>query len=169
MTTYIKQTALIFGLAAFGFTACQEKDTNTVVWAGEVQAKTEVYKQEYYDDNYWSAINKDVNYDTIFNEIVDEVLAGNKVAYSILTEEPLSIDEVKEKLAMSPMEGEELVPIEAKDLSAIRMRESWHFNESDFTLEKKVTRIGFLLTKLDYETGQYLGDGALFYVNMGRD
>jgi primosomal protein N' len=142
--------------------ACQSEET--IVWAEEVQSKTEVYQQEYYDSTYWASINKNVNYEHIFKTVVDEVLAGKRDAYSILTEEKMQLDEVKEQLGLT----EGATPITAKDLSAIRMRESWNFNEKEFTLEKKVTRIDFLLTKFDPETRQYLGDGALFYVYTGR-
>lgn len=136
------------------------------VWAGEVESKTMVIKPEGFQDEYWMSVNKNVDYDKIFNTIVDAVLNGKKQAYDIISDKEMTPDEVKEILGLNGGNGSE--KISARDLSALRMRETWNFNESNFTLEKKVNRIDLLLKKIDPTTGEYLGDKALFYVKLGE-
>jgi len=143
--------------------SCNNKSNENVVWAGEVESKTMVIKPEGFQDEYWMSVNKNVDYDKIFNTIVDAVLKGKKQAFDIITDRVLTLNEVKEIMGLS---GEESEKTTSKDLSAIRMRESWAFNENDFSVEKKVKRIDLLLKKIDPTTGEYLGDKALFYIKL---
>jgi hypothetical protein len=158
-------------IVANSLVSCTGDDTaNKVEWAGQVESKTNVVKPEGFQDEYWASINKNVDYDKIFNVLVDAVLKGKKQAYDIISDRPLTIDEVKQTMGLdSDPEDPMAEHITVKDLSAIRMRESWTFNEKDFSLEKKVKRIDLLLKKIDPTTGEYLGDRALFYVKLEED
>jgi hypothetical protein len=139
-------------------------------WAGQVESKTNVIKPEGFQEEYWASINKNVNYDNIFKVIVDAVIKGKKQAYDIITDKPLSIEEVKQIMGMyNDPEDITAERITSNDLSAIRMRESWTFNEKEFSLQKKVKRIDLLLKKIDPTTGEYLGDRALFYIKLEED
>lgn len=145
--------------------SCNNDKSNETVWAGEVESKTMVIKPAGFQDEYWMSVNKNVDYDKIFNTVVDAVLKSKKQAYDIITDRVLTLDEVKEIMGLSDEESEKIT---SKDLSAVRMRESWTFNEKDFSVEKKVKRIDLLLKKIDPTTGEYLGDKALFYVKLGE-
>ena len=106
--------------------------------------------------------------DKMFNTLVDAVLSGKKQAYNLFTDSVFTIDEVKamvDKNNIVTTENEEIKKINSNDLSMIRMREKWMFDKEKFKLEKQVTRIDLLFKKLD-ETGQYIGDKPLFYVNL---
>ncbi len=143
---------------------------NNVVWAELVESKTVLLKPEGWDEEYWNSVNKNVDHQKIFNTIVDAVLSGKQKAFNILTDQVLTIDEVKEVLNnVQLVESGKAASkkINADDLSMIRMREKWSFNEKEFRLDKHVTRIDLLLKKLD-ETGVYIGDKALFYVNLNE-
>jgi hypothetical protein len=146
------------------------ESANTTEWAGQVESKTNIIKPEGFQEEYWASINKNVDYDKIFNVLVDAVLKGKKQAYDIITDRPLTIDEVKQTMGLNN-DPEDITAerITVKDLSAFRMRESWSFNEKDFSLEKKVKRIDLLLKKIDPTTGEYLGDRALFYVKLEEE
>jgi hypothetical protein len=139
--------------------------TKTEVWAELVESKTPITKPEGFDDSYWNSISKKVNRSAIFNTITDAILSGKKKAYDILTDSVLTIDQVKTVMDNGNSTNPQLKKINENDLSAIRMREKWIFNKETFTIEKKVTRIDFLLKKLN-ETGDYIGDKTLFYVKM---
>lgn len=147
------------------FSCNNKKDNENTLWAGEVESKTMVIKPEGFQDEYWQSINKNVDYDKIFKTLVDAVLKEKKQAYDIITDKLLTVDEVKEIMGLSV---DALDKVSVNDLSAIRMRESWVFNEKEFTLEKKVKRIDLLLKKIDPVTGEYLGDKALFYIKIGE-
>lgn len=136
------------------------QDSTKVLWAELVESKTILIKPESWEEDYWNSVNKNMDKNKLFSTIVDAVLSGKKQAYDLFTDSLLTIDQVKEKLA-----GNAEKKINAEDLSMIRMREKWLFDDAKFKLEKQVTRIDLLLKKLD-ETGEYVGDKALFYVNL---
>ncbi len=138
------------------------QDSTKVVWAELVESKTILIKPESWEDDYWNSVNKNMDKNKLFNTMVDAVLSGKKQAYDLFTDSLLTIEQVKEKLANNGNAGKK---INAEDLSMIRMREKWFFDDAKFKLEKQVTRIDLLLKKLD-ETGEYVGDKALFYVNL---
>lgn len=161
-------------LLAIGFTvfipSCKQESANNVVWAEVVESKTLMCKPEGWDDEYWISVNKGLDRPKIFNTLVDAVLSGKQKAYNILTDQELTIDEVKEILKNMQLNAsgvEESKKLTEADLSMIRMREKWSFNEKEFRLEKQVIRIDLLLKKLD-EMGAYMGDKALFYVNLNE-
>jgi len=82
----------------------------------------------------------------------------------------LTIEEVKQTVGLNNDPEDVMAErVTVNDLSALRMRESWIFNEKDFSLEKKVKRIDLLLKKIDPTTGEYLGDRALFYVKLDEE
>jgi len=137
-------------------------DSTKTQWAELVESKTVMIKPESWEDDYWNSVNKNMDKNKLFNTIVDAVLSGKKQAYDLFTDSLLTIDQVKEKLIDNSNAGKK---IDAEDLSMIRMREKWVFDNAKFKLEKEVTRIDLLLKKLD-ETGQYIGDKPLFYVNL---
>lgn len=144
--------------------------TNTNAWAELVESKTVLIKPEGWDDEYWDSVNKNVDRKKIFNTIVDAVLSGKQKAYNILTDEVLTVEQVKEMLdnvQLDEMGGMTSKKIKPEDLSMIRMREKWSFDEKEFKMQKQVTRIDLLLKKLD-QTGTYIGDKALFYVNLNN-
>lgn len=155
-----------------GITSCSNDtetiDPNNDVWAELVESKTVLLKPEGWDDEYWNSVNKNVNRQQIFTTIVNEVLSGKQKAYNILTDELLTVEQVKEMLDnvqmndAGEMASEKVKP---EDLSTIRMREKWVFDKTNFKLHKHVTRIDLLLKKLDLD-GTYLGDKALFYVKL---
>ncbi len=161
--------AFILAISLGFMSSCDKGSTgNTTVWAEAVESKTVLCKPEGWDDEYWNSVNKGVDHSKIFNTIVDAVLSGQQKGYNILTDQVLTVDEVKEILKNVQLNeaGElESQRITNADLSMLRMREKWDFNEKEFRLEKKVTRIDLLLKKMD-ASGAYIGDKALFYVNL---
>lgn len=163
------RSIFLFAIACIGFiSSCKEESTNNTIWAEVVESKTLMCKPEGWDDEYWLSVNKGLDRPKIFNTLVDAVLSGKQKAYNILTDQVLTVEEVKEILKnvqLNALGEEESQKITEADLSMIRMREKWNFNEKEFRLEKHVTRIDLLLKKLD-ETGSYIGDKALFYVNL---
>jgi len=163
-------TSLAFIVACTLVACTNNESANTTEWAGQVESKTNIIKPEGFQDEYWREVNKNVDYNKIFKTLVDAVLTGRKQAYDIISEKPLTVEEVK--LRMGMLNDPEYVmtdKITANDLSAMRMREIWTFNEKDFSLEKKVKRIDLLLKKIDPTTGEYLGDRALFYVKLEEE
>lgn len=151
-------------------TSCSNADDQGkyVDWAGVVESKTTMFQPEGWDDEYWGAVYKDVDKEKIFYTILNAVLEEKIQAYDILSNEPLTLQEVKAMVANLQMldSGEiKANQITSDDLSVIRMRESWQFDEENFRLKKQVSRIDFLLKKLDSD-GAYLGDKALFYINL---
>lgn len=143
-------------------------DSTKEVWAELVESKTILIKPESWEEDYWNSVNKNMDKDKIFNTLVDAVLSGKKQAYNLFTDSVFTIDEVKamvDKNKIVTTENEEIKKINSNDLSMIRMREKWMFDKDKFKLEKQVTRIDLLFKKLD-ETGQYIGDKPLFYVNL---
>jgi len=163
-------TPFVFMIACTLTSCTNNEPANVTEWAGQVESKTSVIKPDGFQDEYWRAINKNVDYEKIFNILVEAVLKGKKQAYDIITDRPLTIEEVKQTMGFNN-DPEELTAerITVNDLSALRMRESWMFNEKDFSLEKKVKRIDLLLKKIDPTTGEYLGDRALFYVKLDEE
>lgn len=147
--------------------SCTDKSSYSD-WAGVVESKTVLIQPEGWDDQYWNSVNQNVDRNKIFSTIVSAVFESKLVAYDILTDEQLSVDEAKARIMNLQMaESGELASfqITAEDLSMIRMRESWSFDDKNFTLKKKVSRIDLLLKKLDFE-GVHIGDMALFYVYL---
>lgn len=146
----------------------ESTDSTKDVWAELVESKTILIKPESWEEDYWNSVNKNMDKDKIFNTVVDAVLSGKKQAYNLFTDSLFTIDEVRamvDKNGSVGTEDSEFKKISADDLSMIRMREKWIFDEAKFKLEKQVTRIDLLFKKLD-ETGQYIGDKPLFYVNL---
>lgn len=146
----------------------ESSDSSKDLWAELVESKTILIKPEGWEDEYWNSVNKNMDNKKIFNTIVDGVLSGKKQAYNLFTDSVFTIDEVKamvDKNNIVTAENGEQKKISADDLSMIRMREKWMFDKEKFKLEKQVTRIDLLYKKLD-ETGQYIGDKPLFYVNL---
>ncbi|MES2139313.1 MAG: hypothetical protein V4511_06365 [Bacteroidota bacterium] len=146
----------------------ESSDSTKDLWAELVESKTILVKPESWEEEYWNSVNKNMDKNKIFNTVVDAVLSGKKQAYNLFTDSLFTIDEVK---AMVEQNGSvstgdsELKKISADDLSMIRMREKWMFDKENFKLEKQVTRIDLLFKKLD-ETGEYIGDKPLFYINL---
>ena len=146
----------------------ESTDSTKDVWAELVESKTILIKPESWEEDYWNSVNKNMDKDKMFNTLVDAVLSGKKQAYNLFTDSVFTIDEVKamvDKNNIVTTENEEIKKINSNDLSMIRMREKWMFDKEKFKLEKQVTRIDLLFKKLD-ETGQYIGDKPLFYVNL---
>lgn len=146
----------------------ESSDSTKEVWAELVESKTILVKPESWEEDYWNSVNKNMDKDKIFNTLVDAVLSGKKQAYNLFTDSVFTIDEVKamvDKNNIVTTENGEIKKINSNDLSMIRMREKWMFDKEKFKLEKQVTRIDLLFKKLD-ETGQYIGDKPLFYVNL---
>ncbi len=141
-----------------------KKESEGVVWAEEVQSEIPTLQPFGWQDEYWDRINKGVNYQEIYDGLVAKVIKGEIIAYDILFDGAYSVEEFKTQLGMTGIEGD--VPVTYEDVSRIRMREKWFYNEELFTLDKKISRIEFLVKKIDPQTGEYLGDGALFYVKM---
>ena len=164
MKKIIYSSITMFAMGAL-LSCNNDKSTESTVWAGEVESKTMVIKPEGFQDEYWMSVNKNVDYDKIFYTVVEAVLKGKKQAYDIISDKLLSVDIVKTIMDGDEVDGK----VTSKDLSALRMRESWNFDENNFTLEKKVNRIDLLLKKIDPTTGEYLGDRALFYVKLGEE
>lgn len=135
------------------------------IWAELVESKTSVIKPEGFDDVYWNSVNKKMDRHAIFNTIVDAIISGKKQAYNIITDSIMTIDEVKAIAGQNTSANSEIKKINENDISSIRMREKWVFDKEKFTIEKQVTRIDFLLKKLD-ENGDYIGDKPLFYINL---
>ena len=177
-----KITFSLFTVSIIWLTSCSNQGNNTVekktapqdsankeVWAELVESKTVLIKPEGFQDDYWNSVNKKMDHHELFKTIVEAVLNGKQKAYSILTDSALTLDEVKAVVdlsgAKSADNGEK--KINSDDLSAIRMREKWVFDKEKFKLEKHVTRIDLLYKKVD-ENGDYLGDKALFYVNLNN-
>ncbi len=172
---------LIFPVVAFSFLwlfSCTNQENKTVenadlasadttkeMWAELVESKTLLIKPDSWEDEYWNSVNKKMDKNKIFATLVDAVITGKKQAYDLFTDSLLSIDEVREKLEYTGDTENAAKKINAEDLSVIRMREKWTFDKVKFKIEKQVTRIDFLIKKLD-EEGQYLGDRPLFYVNL---
>jgi hypothetical protein len=163
----------VLGLFAFSMLSSCNKSRNNgsennLVWAELVESKTVLIKPEGWDDEYWNSVNKNVDRQKIFETIVDAVLSGKQKAYNIITDEVLTVEQAKEMLDniqldnMGEMTSQKITP---QDLSTIRMREKWTFDEREFKMYKVVTRIDLLLKKLD-QTGVHIGDKALFYVNL---
>jgi hypothetical protein len=149
--------------------AASQDSTNKEVWAELVESKTVLIKPDGFQDDYWNSVNKKMDRHELFNTIVEAVLNGKQKAYSILTDSALTLDEVKAVVDLNgaKSEGNGEKKINSDDLSAIRMREKWVFDKEKFQLEKHVTRIDLLYKKVD-ENGEYLGDKALFYVNLNN-
>ncbi|MCE9539453.1 MAG: hypothetical protein K8R85_09575 [Bacteroidetes bacterium] len=148
--------------------AVESSDLTKDVWADLVESKTILVKPESWEEEYWNSVNVNMDKNKIFNTVVDAVLSGKKQAYNLFTDSLFTIDEVKamvDKNGSVNTEATELKKISADDLSMIRMREKWMFDKENFKLEKQVTRIDLLFKKLD-ETGQYIGDKPLFYINL---
>ncbi len=140
--------------------------TKKEVWAELVESKTPMIKQDGFDDEYWTSVSKKVDKQKIFNTIIDAVLSGKKQAHDILTDSVLKIGEVEAILSQSKNTNPEIKKINADNLSMIRIREKWFFDTEKFKLEKQVTRIDLLLKNVSQETGEYIGDKPLFYVNL---
>lgn len=146
----------------------ESTDSSKDVWAELVESKTILIMPESWEEEYWNSVNKNMDNKKIFNTLVDAVLSGKKQAYNLFTDSVFTIDEVKamvDKNNIVTAENGEQKKISADDLSMIRMREKWMFDKEKFKLEKQVTRIDLLYKKLD-ETGQYIGDKPLFYINL---
>ncbi|MGQ0829135.1 MAG: hypothetical protein ACT4ON_12165 [Bacteroidota bacterium] len=126
------------------------------IWAEQIEANTSLVKPEGWAEEDWKAVNKNVDQEKIFNTIVNAVISGKAKAYDFFTDSVFTVDQVKERLGSD---------IKAGNISSIRTREKWNFNEDDFKLEKQVTRIYLFTPKLD-ENGDILGDKALFYVKL---
>lgn len=150
---------------SLAFYACSGNKENDkdVIWAEVVESKTNVLKPEGFQDEYWSSINQKVDYSKIYNVIIEAVLRGEKNAYDILSDKNLSKAEVRKLIGFKNGKS---ATYDISNLSALRMREEWIFNEKKFTLTKKVKRVDLLLKKVDPVTGEYLGDKALFYVKL---
>ena len=173
----MKKLKFIFALisATIAFSACTngykvetKPPENSDVWAEVIESKTNFVKPEGWDDDYWNSVNQGINKEALFNTIVNEVLSGKKNAYNIFTDSLLTIDEVKEIVKTAPQDTVNKYnesKVGPTDLSLIRMREKWTFDKENFRLEKKVTRIDLTYKKLDL-SGEYVGDKALFYVNL---
>lgn len=152
--------------------SCSKNDSTAKgeEWVELVESKTILVKPEGWDDDYWNEVNKNVQSIKIFNTLVNAVMEGKLKAYNILTDEPLSIEDVKNAIENAQLnENGEYQSHEVTyyDLSTIRTREQWFFDEKEFQLEKKVSRIDLLIKKLNFE-GEYIGDKALFYVHLNK-
>lgn len=148
--------------------SCNGDDQKYTKWADTVESKTLLIKPEGWDDEYWNSVNVNVDKDKIFNTLLAGVLEGKLEAFDIITDLQLSIDEVKALVVNMQLNEAGMLEsqtVTKDDLSTIRMRESWSFDETNFKLKKEVTRIDFLLKKLNVD-GEYVGDKALFYVNL---
>jgi hypothetical protein len=168
----IKHSIVIGVLTIIVFSSCNKTNKkgliNESVWAELVESKTLLIKPEGWDDEYWNSVNKNVDREKIFKTIVEAVLSGKQKAYNIITDQVLTVEQVQDLLNniqlnnMGEMTSQKITP---EDLSTIRMREKWTFDENAFKIHKEVTRIDLLLKKLD-QTGGHIGDKALFYVNL---
>ena len=162
----IKSIRIVFSAIALGsilYSCSGNDEKNNIVWAGLVESKTNVIKPEGFQDEYWRSINQNTDYSKIFNTIVESVLKGEKKAYDIFSDQELSIAEVQNLIGF---DGNIKDKVTIFNLSALRMREEWIFNEKDFSITKKVKRVDLLLKKEDPTTGEYLGDKALFYIKL---
>jgi len=126
------------------------------IWAEQIEANTSLVKPEGWAEEDWKAVNKNVDQEKIFNTIVNAVITGKEKAYDFFTDSVFTVEQIKTKLGTD---------INAGNISSIRTREKWNFNEEDFKLEKQVTRIYLFTPKLD-ENREVLGDKALFYVKL---
>lgn len=135
-------------------------------WAELVETKTIFVQPEGWEDSYWESINKKVELGKLFNTVVDAVVGGKVKAYDIFTDSLLTVERVKEMVVL-PTENNNASKVNAEDISLIRMREKWVFDKERFRLEKKVTRLDLIYKYLD-ESGEYIGDKALFYVNLNE-
>ena len=156
----------------FVIAACNSDSGNDgyVKWADVVESKTTMFQLEGWEDEYWKSISVNVDKDKIYFTILNAVLEGKLQAFDIVTNDPLSIDDVTAKLANLQLldSGEvQSQEITVDDLSVIRTREDWYFDEKNYKMKKQVSRIDLLLKKLDNE-GSYMGDKALFYVNLNK-
>lgn len=133
-------------------------------WAELVETKTIFVKPEGWEDSYWESVNKKVELNKLFNTVVDAVLSGKVKAYDIFTDSLLTVERVKEMVIL-PTEASNDSKVNAEDISLIRMREKWVFDKERFHLEKQVSRLDLIYKYLD-EAGEYIGDKALFYVNL---
>lgn len=143
------------------------QDSSKEMWAELVESKTILVKPESWEDEYWNSVNKNMDKNKLFTTIIDAVISGKKQAYDLFTDSVLTMDEVKEKLAYTGDAQNAEKKINADDLSMLRMREKWVFDKEKFILEKQVTRIDLLLKKMN-ESGDYVGDKALFYVYLNN-
>lgn len=154
-------------------TSCSDDTSgndNGVAWAGLVESKTILLKPEGWDDEYWESVNQNVDQEKMFNTILNAVLEERLKAYDILSDEELTVKDVIGMIANVQLleSGEsQAQQITENDLSTIRMREEWFFDEEELKLSKKVTRLDFLLKKLNLD-GEYIGDRALFYVYLNN-
>ncbi len=139
------------------------------IWAEQIQSNSALIKPEDYEDAYWKSLNKNVDQHKIYTTIVNAVLSGKVQAYDLITDSPLTVNQVQaflNKANGTKSKGNKKVT--EKDLSKIRMNEKWVFDKGRFTLTKQVTRIDLLIKRLD-ESGQYTGDDRpLFYVKLKR-
>ncbi len=133
------------------------------LWAEQIQSSTAFIQPVDYDDEYWNSLNKNVDKQKIFNNVVDAVISGKVQAYDILTNVPMSVEKVKSSLVRL---GDTPKLITKNDISKVRMNEKWIFDKQKFSLAKKVTRIDLLIKVID-EAGEETGnDKPLFYVKM---
>ncbi|MFY9311211.1 MAG: type IX secretion system membrane protein PorP/SprF [Bacteroidia bacterium] len=154
-------------LLGYVFTKKQQSimvdSTKNEIWAEQIQSTSPMIQPLDYDDEYWNAINKNVDRQQIFNTIVDAVLSGKLQAYDIVTGSPMNITKVKSSLVRL---GDTPKLITKNDVSKIRMNEKWIFDRKNYKLTKQVTRIDLLITQLN-DAGEITGnDKPLFFVKL---
>jgi type IX secretion system PorP/SprF family membrane protein len=139
------------------------------IWAEKIQSTSSLTKPDDYDDAYWKAMNKNIDQQKIFNTIVEGVLSGKLQAYDLVTDSPLTVEQVQAFLNKNiNSKGKAPKKVTTNDLSKVRMVEKWVFDNKKFALTKQVIRIDLLLKRLD-EAGDYTGDDRpLFYVKLKK-
>lgn len=142
------------------------ESTNSEQWAELAESQTMLVKPEGWDEDYWKSGHKNIDNQKLFSSVLEAVLAGRVKAYNIFTDSLLTIEEVKEKVALDTTNNESgQEGVKADDLSLIRMREKWVFDKEKFHLEKQVKRLDLIYKRLN-ESGEYIGDKPLFYVYL---
>ncbi len=157
---FISSISLIWLLSACNHennTSPSSGSATTDAWAEQVESNTALMKPDSWADEDWKKVNKNVAKEKIFSTIINAVTSGKQKAYDFFTDSAYTVDEVKARLEN----------IKAENISAIRTRETWNFDNEKFRLEKQVKSICLFIPKIS-EEGEYIGDKALFYVKLNN-
>lgn len=128
------------------------------------------------DEMWYGKIDQKKLVDAIFEAVYD----GRVTAYDFISDEPLSIEEVKEiessidTLYIENFETGELemkvveADLRRDEITKVFLKEDWYFDEENFRLDKKV--LGLAFAKESYDSkGNLRGHEPLFIVYFDKN
>jgi len=112
------------------------------------------------DDEWTETCLKGLDREKLVNEVYKAIYAGKVKAYDYYTDEPMSVNQVKEIEKQAESDGAEI--------AKVQFLEDWFFDPATFNFYKKVHFIMLAYEILD-ENGNARNYKAAFYVPFGLE